>query len=167
MIYSTWCHFVCLCSGFVQSGDNPYMPMAPVNREQEALLISTDTNEGNEASSPLYALDLLVRSVNREFKERLFYHFLNITLLVLDDSRQPQQTPSFPFLCGFYLWSLNVMFFFMYKNNLINLINLISAHYIYGVYVMTTNHEKLQPASLNWEKKLWKELKTWSLQSCL
>ncbi|KAK3541484.1 hypothetical protein QTP86_027236, partial [Hemibagrus guttatus] len=32
-------------SGFVQSGDNPYMPMTPVNREQEALLSSTDTNE--------------------------------------------------------------------------------------------------------------------------
>ncbi|KAG7317575.1 hypothetical protein KOW79_018610 [Hemibagrus wyckioides] len=32
-------------SSFVQSDDNPYMPMAPVNREQEALLSSTDTNE--------------------------------------------------------------------------------------------------------------------------
>ncbi|KAB5533244.1 hypothetical protein PHYPO_G00129570 [Pangasianodon hypophthalmus] len=32
-------------SDFVQSGDNPYMPMAPVNKEQEALLSSTDINE--------------------------------------------------------------------------------------------------------------------------
>ncbi|XP_017309341.1 receptor-type tyrosine-protein kinase FLT3 isoform X2 [Ictalurus punctatus] len=32
-------------SDFVQSGDNPYVPMAPVNKEQEALLSSTDINE--------------------------------------------------------------------------------------------------------------------------
>lgn len=29
------------------------MPMAPVNKEQEALLISTDINEGNVARLPL------------------------------------------------------------------------------------------------------------------
>lgn len=43
---------MCLCSGFVQSGDNPYVPMAPVNKEQEALLSSTDINEGNVTYPP-------------------------------------------------------------------------------------------------------------------
>lgn len=50
------------CSDFVQSGDNPYVPMAPVNKEQEALLSSADINEGNMAPTPLstnvYWLDM-------------------------------------------------------------------------------------------------------------
>ncbi|TSK98454.1 Receptor-type tyrosine-protein kinase FLT3 [Bagarius yarrelli] len=32
-------------SDFLQSGSNPYVPMAPIIREQEALLIATDANE--------------------------------------------------------------------------------------------------------------------------
>lgn len=49
--------FACVCSDVVQSGENPYMPMSPVNKEQVSLLGSTDVNEGDDAY-PLYTVTL-------------------------------------------------------------------------------------------------------------